>query len=182
MKGFPGVKKYQDFCRKDWWDKGYILLNQVTKHKAFIHDYQELKALKKSFDEPGFWDTYRRLKIEDPSSEIVQSVRHFFKRKSSSEKQSINYRIQGSGSMCLRFTLIYFFDYLRENNLLDKVKICVIPYDEVNCEAPQDIAMEVADKLKECMVRAGKLFCTRCHLDADLSLNSDGSLPDHWIH
>lgn len=78
--------------------------------------------------------------------------------------------------------MIYFFDYLRENNLLNKVLICVCPYDEINCEAPSDIAMDVAKKLHECMVKAGKLFCTNCKLDADMSLNKDGTLPTHWVH
>lgn len=78
--------------------------------------------------------------------------------------------------------MIYFFDYLRENHLLNKVKICVPPYDEINCEAPADIAMDVAKKLHECMVKAGAIFCTKCKLDADISLNNDGTLPDHWVH
>ena len=41
MNGFSGLKRYQDFRRRDWVDKGYILLNGLTKHKAFIYDYNE---------------------------------------------------------------------------------------------------------------------------------------------
>ena len=183
MKGFSGVKKYQDFCRKDWFQKGYILLSQVTKHKAFIYDWEELKSIRQGMNAEGYWDEYRHKKemgwFDDPQ---VQEVKHFFKRKAACEKQSVNYRIQGSGSQCLRLSMIYFFDYLRENSLLNKVLICVPPYDEINCEAPEDIAMEVAMNLHECMVRAGKIFCTRCKLDADISLNKDGTLPNHWVH
>ena len=43
MSGFKGLKKYQDFRRKDWFDKGYILLSPITGHKAYIYDYQEFK-------------------------------------------------------------------------------------------------------------------------------------------
>ena len=183
MNGLTGVQKYQSFCRKDWFNKGYILLSPITGHKTFIYDWEELKEIKERMSEPGYWNEYRSKKtggkFDDPQ---VQEVKHFFKRKSASEKQSINYRIQASGSMCLRFSLIYFFDYLRKNNLFNKVKICVIPYDEINCEAPANIAMEVADNLHKCMVKAGAIFCTRCKLDADISLNSDGNLPDHWVH
>lgn len=183
MDGFQGIKAYQNFCRKDWFNKGYILLNPITGHKAFIYDWEDLVAIRKAMNEPGYWDEYRRKKemgdFDDPQ---VQEVKHFFKRKSASEKQSINYRIQATGSMCLRFSLIYFFEYLRENKLLNKVKICVPPYDEINCEAPKEIALDVAKKLYECMVKAGAIFCTRCKLDADISLNADGTLPDHWVH
>lgn len=182
MSGFKGVKRYQDFCRKDVMERGYILLNPKTGHKAFIYDFAELKALRERFGEPGFWETYRRLKVSDPSSALVQDVKHFFKRKSTSEKQSINYRIQGTGSLCLRVSLINFFEYLRKNNLLFKVLITIIPYDEINCEAPEEIADHIAEVLYDCMVESGAYFCTRCKLDADISKLEDGSLPTYWIH
>lgn len=183
MEGFSGVKRYQDFRRKDWFQKGYILINPITKHKVFIYDWEDLKAIRQGMNTPGYWDEYKRKKAEgwfdDPQ---VEEVKHFFKRKASVEKQSVNYPIQGTGSMCLRYSMIFFFKYLRENNLLNKVLICVTPYDEINCEAPENIAMEVANNLHRCMVEAGKIFCTNCRLDAEMSLNADGSLPDHWIH
>jgi DNA polymerase I-like protein with 3'-5' exonuclease and polymerase domains len=182
MSGFSGLKKYQDFRRKDWWDKGYILLNPLTGHKAFIYDYDTLKDWKASFSKEGFWDYYREMKTEAPQCDTVQKVKQFFKRKSASEKQSINYPIQATGSMCLRVSMINFFEYLRTNNLLFKVLICVTPYDEINCEAPKDIAEEIATNLYNCMVKAGAFFCTRCKLDADISRNEDGSLPTHWVH
>jgi len=181
MRGFKGLKKYQDFRRKDWFDKGYILLSPLTGHKAYIYDYQELVDLKewmKTID----WSMYRALKVNCPEADIVQKVRKFFKRKAASEKQSINYPIQAAGSMCLRVSLILFFEYLREHDLLFKVKLCVTPYDEVNCEAPDNIADEIAKVLYTCMVKAGSYFCTRCKLDADISLNKDGTLPNYWIH
>ena len=182
MSGFKGVKKYQDFCRKDVMEKGFILLNPLTGHKAFIYDFEELKRIKEKFKEPGFWEYYKEMKREAPECETVQMVKKYFKRKSASEKQSINYRIQGTGSMCLRVSLINFFKYLRDNNLLFKVLITVIPYDEINCEAPKEIANQIAKVLYNCMVKAGAYFCTRCKLDADISMLEDGSLPTYWIH
>lgn len=182
MSGFKGVKKYQDFCRKDVMEKGYILLNPLTGHKAFIYDFEELQGIKTKFKEPGFWEYYREMKRDAPSCNTIQKVKRFFKRKSAIEKQSINYRIQGTGSMCLRVSLINFFEYLRRNDLLFKVLICVPPYDEINIEAPADIAEQVAHKLYECMVKAGAYFCTKCKLDAEISRLKDGSLPTYWIH
>lgn len=181
MSGFKGLKKYQDFRRKDWFNKGYILLNNLTGHKAYIYDYKELledKEWMASLD----WDYYREIKSCCPECDTVQRVRHFFRRKSASEKQSINYPIQATGSMCLRVAMINFFEYLRTNNLLFKVYICVTPYDEINCEAPEDIADNVAKVLYDCMVKAGSYFCTKCKLDADISYDENGNLPTYWIH
>ena len=181
MNGFKGLKAYQDFRRKDWLDKGYILLNPLTGHKAYIYDYNSLKEDKewmKTLD----WDYYRQMKISNPECDTVKRVKHFFKRKSASEKQSINYPIQATGSMCLRVSLVNFFEWLREKNLLFKVYICITPYDEINCEAPKEIAEEVAQTLYDCMIKAGKFFCTRCKLDAEISRLEDNSLPTYWIH
>ena len=182
MNGLIGVQKYQAFCRKDVMEKGYILLNPLTGHKAYIYDFEDLQRIKAKFKEPGFWEYYREMKREAPECETVQMVKKYFKRKSASEKQSINYRIQGTGSMCLRVSLINFFKYLRDNNLLFKVLITVIPYDEINCEAPKEIADQIAKVLYNCMVKAGAYFCTRCKLDADISRLEDRTLPTYWIH
>ena len=182
MKGFAGLKRYQDFRRRDWWDKGYILLSPLTGHKAYIYDYEDLKKIQERFKEPGFWEYYREMKVSAPECETVQMVKRFFKRKSASEKQSINYPIQAAGSMCLRVSMINFFEWLRQEDLLFKVLICVAPYDEMNVEAPEEIAEEIADKLYYYMVKAGSYFCTKCKLDADISRNEDGSLPNFWIH
>lgn len=182
MAGFQGLQRYQAFRRRDWFEKGYILLNELTGHKAFIYDYEELLTDKKRMGEEGFWDYYREMKETAPSCDTVQMVKHFFKRKSASEKQSINYPIQAAGSMCLRVAMILFWEYILEHNLQEKVKICVSPYDEINCEAPEEIAEEIAQVIYNCMVKAGAIFCTRCKLDADISRNEDGTLPDHWIH
>lgn len=183
MKGFSGLKRYQDFRRKDWFDKGYILLNPLTRHKAFIYDYDKLVEEKAKMSSPDWdWDYYRKMKAEYPECDTVQMVKHFFKRKADSERQSINYPIQATGSMCLRVALINFFNYICENNLFNVVKINVTPYDEINCEAPEAIAEQVAQEVYSCMVKSGAIFCTRCKLDADISRDSSGALPTYWIH
>lgn len=182
MSGFSGLKKYQDFRRKDWQNKGYVLLSAVTGHKAFIYDFEELKRDKESFQEPGFWEYYRKMKKEDPNSSTVKKVRNYFKRKADCDRQSINYPIQATGSMCLRFALINFFTYICTNDLFGKVEICITPYDEINCIAPKEIAEIVANRLYVDMVDAGKIFCTKCKLDAEISRLPDGSLPNYWIH
>ena len=182
MNGFDGLKKYQEFRKKDWWEKGYILLNPLTGYRAFIYDYNYLKQVQNSFKEPGFWEYYREMKKECPSCDTVVKVKEFFKRKSDSDRQSVNYPIQHTGAACYKVSMINFFEYLRKNNLLFKVLITVTPYDEINCEAPEEIAEEIATKLHEIMVNAGAYFVKRCKLDAEISRLPNGELPTHWVH
>lgn len=78
--------------------------------------------------------------------------------------------------------MINFFEYLRNNNLLFKVLITITPYDEINIEAPSEIADNIADILYKCMIKSGEYFSTRCRLDASISYNKEGKLPNYWIH
>ena len=182
MQGFYGLKKYQDFRRKDWWNKGYIDLNPLVGYKWFIPTYEYLKSIQKTLNEPGFWDYYKEMKEIDPSCETVKKVRMFSKDKSDWCRQSINGPIQHTGALCYKVSMVNFFEYLRKENLLFKVLITVTPYDEINCEAPEQIAETIADKLHSIMVKAGSYFVKKCKLEADISRLPDGSLPDHWVH
>lgn len=176
MSGFAGLKRYQDFRRIDVMRKGYILLSPITGHKAYIYDYDELKMQMEKQDDPDFWAYYREMKQENPECDTVQGVRRLARRKAESEKQSINYPVQAAGALCFKLASIKLFNWLLKNGLLFKVKYCIPVHDEINLEAPDEIAQEVADILVKCMVSAGKPFCTRAHLGADVEVG------DHWIH
>lgn len=182
MSGFDGLKRYQEFRKKDWFEKGYIELNKVIGYRAYIYDYYYLKGLQASFKEPGFWDKYRELKETDPNNPIVLQVKEFFKRKADSDRQSVNYPVQHSGALCYKTSMINFFEYLRRNDLLFKVLITVTPYDEINCEAPESIAEDIANVLYNTMIKAGEFFVKKCKLDAEVSRLDDDSLPSHWVH
>lgn len=176
MSGFAGLKRYQDFRRVDVMRKGYILLSKITGHKAYIYDYDELKMQMEKQDDPDFWAYYREMKQENPECDTVQGVRRLARRKAESEKQSINYPIQAAGALCFKLASIKLFNWLLKNGLLFRVKYCIPVHDEINLEAPDEVSEEVADILVKCMVSAGKPFCTRAHLGADVEIG------DHWIH
>lgn len=53
---------------------------------------------------------------------------------------------------------------------------------EINCEAPEEIAEDVAQALYNIMVKSGAYFVNRVKLDADISRLDDGSLPTYWVH
>lgn len=89
-KGFPGVAAYQSYQRKIVMQLGYINTCPEVGFRAHIYDFEDLDKVQKQFSQE-FWAKYRRLKAENPSDPLVEEVRHYFKRKSASERQSINY-------------------------------------------------------------------------------------------
>lgn len=183
MEGFPGVAKYQKYCRMAVIRDGYILMNPVTGHRAHIPDWDnKWKYVRDKMNSPGFWDYYREMKYEDPYCEEVRECREYFKVKSDLEKDSINYRIQNRGSMCSKLAGILLFKWIVKNNLQNIVKICIPVHDEYNIEAPEDMAEEVANVLRKCMEKGAQPFCTRLPLSTDIAREDDGTLPTYWIH
>lgn len=176
MEGFPGIKRYQDYCRMAVMRDGYILLNPLTGHRAHIYDAEELKETHNKMQEPGFWEYYQNVRKHNPQDEIVQEVRHYMQRKAASEKQSINYRIQNRGAMCFKLSSIKLFNWIVDHKLIDKVKMCVPAHDEFNLECPEAIKEQVGKVLIDCMIAGGKPFCPNVFLGADIDIN------DHWVH
>lgn len=180
-KGFPGVAAYQSYQRKIVMQLGYINTCPEVGFRAYIYDFEDLDKVQKQFSQE-FWAKYRKLKVENPSDPLVEEVRHYFKRKSASERQSINYPIQSRGSAIFKIAAVNLFDWVVDNGLFGIVKFCIPAHDEFNIEAPEEIAEEVADKLHECMVKAGKFICRIVPLEAEVSRLKDGTLPTFWIH
>lgn len=89
-KGFPGVAAYQFNQRKIVMQLGYINTCPEVGFRAHIYDFEDLDKVQKQFNQE-FWQRYRTLKTTNPSDPLVEEVRHYFKRKSASERQSINY-------------------------------------------------------------------------------------------
>lgn len=180
-KGFPGVAAYQSYQRKIVMQLGYINTCPEVGFRAHIYDFEDLDRIQKQFN-PEFWAKYRNLKATNPSDPLVEEVRHYFKRKSASERQSINYPIQSRGSAIFKIAAVNLFKWVVDNGLFGVVKFCIPAHDEFNIEAPEEIAEEVASKLHECMVKAGRFICRTVPLEAEVSRLKDGTLPTYWIH
>lgn len=176
MSKFPGIKQYQDYCRKVVMEKGYILMNPITGHRAHIYDWDKLSSIQDKFKDPEFWNYYRQMKKEDPSCDTVQQVKYYFQRKSASERQSINYRIQNRGACAFKLASIKFFNWIVQHNYQNIVLMCAPVHDEFDLECPEYMAEEVADILVKCMIAGGKPFCPNVYLGADVEVS------DHWVH
>lgn len=175
MKGFPGIKKYQDNAKREVMKKGYILISPIIGTKCFIYDFKDLKEVESTFS-PEFWALYRDLKKTDSENYTVKQVQHYFRRKTASEKQAVNYPIQGTGALMAKIAAIKFYNYIVSKDLLFKIKIVIPVHDELNVECPDEYVEETSKVLVDCMKSAGDIFCPIIPCTADLSIG------DHWIH
>jgi len=176
MKGFPGIHKYQQYCRNTILQKGYILMNPILGHRAHLYDGEWLKKMSNKMEDPEFVNYYWQMRKLSPNCDTVKDVNRFNKRKAASEKQSINYRIQNRGACCFKLASIKLFNWIVNNNYQDKVLMCVPAHDEWNLECPKDMQDIVGKVLVQCMVAGGRPFCPNVFLGADLEIS------DHWVH
>jgi DNA polymerase-1 len=89
---------------------------------------------------------------------------------------SLNYPIQGSSADITKLAGVYFFRYLRENNLIFKVLLPNVVHDEWIVEAPEEIASEISKVLQDCMERAGDVFCKV------VKLKAEPQITKYWQH
>lgn len=64
MRGFPGIASYQQRQRDFVMKYGYILLNPLSQHKAYIYDFEEMMGVKKRFNS-DFWIEYKMYKGQE---------------------------------------------------------------------------------------------------------------------
>ena len=183
MEGFPGVKKYQDYCKKEVLNKGYILMNPVTGHRAHLEDWDNIWVKIRDFTrQPNYWKEYQEMKLDNPYSKEVRWIGQWSRVKADFLKTSVNYRIQNRGAMATKLSGILFFKWILKNNYQNRVKICIQAHDEWNVEAPKELAEEVAKVLQQCMEKGAHPFCPKLPLSSGLSRLKDGSIPNYWIH
>lgn len=106
-------------------------MNPVFGHRAHIYDFEDLFRIQQKFKDPGFWEYYREMKKTAPTCDTVQDVKRYFQRKSASERQSINYRIQNRGACAFKLASIKLFNWVVNHNYQNIVLMCVPAHDRL---------------------------------------------------
>ncbi len=171
FRAFPGLAQYFKSEKQKALNLGYIQFNDVSNRKCFIWFYEEFQRLHKElYDEGDFWSVYKQEKkrnSEKFNTELKPKVREYFIKKGDIERMSLNYPIQGSSADITKLAGVYMFRYLEEHKLLFKVLMPNVVHDELHLECPKDMAENLATVLKECMERAGDMFCKTIKLKAE---------------
>lgn len=84
--------------------------------------------------------------------------------------------VQGSAAAITKYAGILYWRHLMESNLVFKVKIAIICHDEYLIEVPEELAEQESKILKECMEKAGDLYCKI------IPLTATPVIVDHWQH
>jgi len=180
FNAFPGLANYFKKEKSKALQLGYIQFNDVSGRKCFIEFYEDWARLHDEiYLDKQFWLKYK-IEKEKNSQDFISyykpKVREYFMKKGDIERMSLNYPIQGTSSDITKLACIYFFNWIRKNNLLLDVKIVNIVHDEIIAECSEELSEVVKNELKSCMERAGDKFCKT------IKLKADPVITKYWTH
>jgi len=160
---FPTIKNTLASYANFGVHKGFIV--EPTLGRVRFYDQWKIEVIKKL-------ERYNKGLIQDMNySEIKEAE----KQKSSIERESKNMPIQGSGAGIVKISGVLLRRYINNNNLQDKIRLLLFPYDEWCTESVEKLSEEWAKTLQHYMEFAGKLA-----LNTDL-LKAEPYIDNHWV-
>lgn len=153
FEAFPKLKEFFDKTIKESMNRGYIIIDPLTKRRYYFRYFKQLDKLKKD-----------------------KKWKQYFKLKGKYERSCLNYIIQGAAGSITKLAAIYFRKWILDNNLQHFVFITNLVHDEINVESLEDHELFVAKALEECMRKAGDKWCTT------IPLNAEAAIGKYWAH
>lgn len=173
-EGFQGTAKFAKKGSKEVRSKGYVLINPITGHKMYWWDFEHWKSETEEFNQPGFWDDYKRYhKGTFDDTEI--RVKQHFKAASKWDRMARNAPCQGTGSIILKTAMTNLYNWIVDNKYFNQIHICCCVHDEIVCDYPKDV-LAFPNILEDIMEKAAAKFCK------SLPIPAEASVGDHWIH
>jgi len=94
-------------------------------------------------------------------------VSNFYKLKSSYQRLCLNNPVQTRGAHQLKLAKSMLFDWIVENNLIWKIKICNSVHDEIILESEKQYSELAKQQLEKCMIEGGNYYLKTLKIKAD---------------
>lgn len=174
FEAFPNLKNHYKKCEDQAYKDGYILIDERNKRKCFIYNHDRFKTLQREIDK-SFWERYRMLKQNPDSNEFLLmkgKVKEFFSIKGDISRKAYNFPIQGTAASIAKIAGIKFFKWIKENNLINIVKMVSFIHDQYLVECPKELEKNTKEALVQAMENAGSLYFKRVPLKASAEIDT----------
>jgi len=88
------------------------------------------------------------------------------------ERASMNTPVQASGAQMCKRALVLIRNYIKENNLQDKVYIVMTVHDQIDCEVHESIVDEWSKIQKNLMEEAGREIIKNIPVISDITIST----------
>ena len=118
----------------------------------YWYDWEEWKEEQDSYSQE-FWDEYRTYH-KGTGDVIALSVKKHFQEASKWDRMALNAPTQGTGSNIIKTAATNLFNWIIENSLFGKVKLCAMVHDELLVEFPKELKDTFPHILEDIMFNA----------------------------
>jgi len=165
---YPDLEEYFKKCENQALRDGYILIDERNKRKCYIWNFDKYKKLKAIINK-DFWTEYKVMKNEPDNPiflDMKVKVKEYFQIQGEISRMSKNYPIQGQSAGISKIAGIKFLQWLKDEKLLNIVKMVNMIHDAYMVECSDELAERVSKNLVKCMEDAAALYCKRVKLSA----------------
>lgn len=99
-------------------------------------------------------------------------ISHFFKLKSQYYRLTLNNPTQTTSAHQTKRAVCLLFDFIKQNNHIDRVKLCIVPHDEIVLEVEEDLVELYKEKLGYFMRKGGNEFIKNPLIKMEATANS----------
>ena len=165
-KSYPKLKPYFSIKQASSIKQGFILIDNVTMRRAY-HPQQEtfefLHDMMIKWEARGWRLPYV---LYNKYMKILGEIK----------RNSQNWPIQGTSGSMTKLAAIKFMQWVRQNDLFERVAIVNMVHDEIVVECDSDIAHDAAQQLQNAMEVAGEIFVTKIPMPAS------PVIANYWTH
>ena len=193
-----GIYSWGDKKLREAINLGYI--ESTMGFKLHLPKFEKFKQLEKQISEltKREWELYKEGKIEYKkyleakdkkikyfvenqfSFDFYQKnkgfISRFFKIKSSYFRLCLNNPIQTTSAHQTKLAIHMLFNFIKQNNHLHLVKICIVPHDEIVLEVHDSLVPLYKEKLGYFMRTAGDTFLT----NPLIRMGAEANAGDNW--
>ena len=147
-------------------ERGFVVIDPITNRRTW-HPYHSLWSECLAFKEK--WESRGWIVPKAIDSAISMS-------EAKMKRDSQNFPIQGTGASMTKLACIMLYKKQLKENSFNKFKIILCVHDEIVIECKSEYAEEVAEQLRECMLRSGKVFVKQVEMEVGVKIT------DFWTH
>lgn len=181
FEAFPGLAASFESAKKSAVEKGWVDICLYTKKRYFFPEFDEMKDLykkawtyfPKNYQElNGNQKKIAKAEVYAKNPEVKTLFIQAGKLKGKLERLALNYIIQGSSSVMMKFATILVEKQTK--NL--KEGIILLIHDEALAQYKEEEADLKNKFVEECMQKAGTFF------SSTLKMSATGAVGNYWIH
>lgn len=155
----PNFDKFQEYKEK---------VERISKDEWTIYKQGKLDYKKKQEEkEKGNKYEYKYPKAVEFYKSKKTEVSQFFKLKSEYQRLCLNNPVQSRSAHQLKRATTLLFDWIVENNYINKIKIVNTVHDEIVCECPEELAEITKSQVEKSMIEGGNYYLSNLRIKAD---------------